>query len=155
MGTKLRRYEKSSLLRCSAEKLFKFHLESKNLQKITPKEIKVELLEDSTDIYEGKILHLNITRSFFMQKWEVKIERLDEPKMIVDNALRSPFGYFVHTHLFTPLDAKHCELRDRIHYKLPFGFIGDLFGALVHRELEKMFSYRHKKTRELLEEKIC
>lgn len=153
MGKKLRRYEKSSLLRCSAEKLFAFHLDSSNLEKITPEGMQVELLEDSAEVFEGKVIHLRVKRFFLTQKWEVKIERLDAPEVIVDNALKSPFGYFVHMHLFTPLDAEHCELRDRIHYKPPFGWFGSLFGFLIDREFEKMFSYRHEKTRELLEEK--
>lgn len=50
-----------SYIECSQEKLFDFHIDSENIKKITPPNTKVELLNEDTSTYEGKIMHLKTT----------------------------------------------------------------------------------------------
>jgi ligand-binding SRPBCC domain-containing protein len=39
-----------------------------------------------------------------------------------------------------------------VEYALPFGALGDAVGPLARVGLEPMFRYRHRRTRELLED---
>lgn len=145
---------KTSLIQCSVQELFDFHLDSNNITKITPKSIKVELLNEDTKTYEGKIVKIKTTKFGITTHWEVKIEKLESPNILVDVALQSPFAYWRHEHRFIQKDHHSCELTDLIEYKLPFGFIGRLFEPLFTSDIVSMFDYRHLQTKQLLEDNI-
>jgi len=147
----MKRFEKSSRLKCDIDKLFNFHLDLNNLKTITPKDTKVALLNEMFVPKEGDILRLHTVKNFIPIVWEVKIDKLVYPTLLVDVALKSPFSFWKHSHIFTDLGDGYCELKDRVEYKLPFGIIGNFFNFLVEYELKGMFLYRHKITKEILE----
>jgi ligand-binding SRPBCC domain-containing protein len=62
-----------------------------------------------------------------------------------------PFREWTHTHMFYADDGA-TVVRDRVEYALPFGALGDAVGPLARVGLEPMFRYRHRRTRELLED---
>lgn len=140
----------TSFIACTQEALFDFHTDSANIQKITPPNTKVELLNEDTRTYEGKVMRLKTTRWLFATYWDVVIQKLERPKILVDVALRSPLAYWRHEHIFTQKD-EGCELCDSIEYELPFGIFGALVAPLFASDLAKMFTYRHAKTKEILE----
>ena len=43
------------------------------------------------------------------------------------------------------------ELKDVITFKMPFGILGDLLSFFVKKDLQNMFDYRHKITKNILE----
>lgn len=92
---------KTSKIKCSVEKLFEFHMDSNNIKKITPSNIKVKLLNEDLKTYEGKIIKINTTKFFLTTAWEVKIKKLEKPNLLVDIAIKSPFKYWEHNHVFT------------------------------------------------------
>jgi len=147
-------YEKTSLIECSLEDLYAFHTDMKNLKAISPKGIKVTLLNEDFVPKEGALLHLKTVKNFIPILWEVKIEKMDAPNLLVDVAVKSPFKFWKHSHIFTQVDENFCELKDRVEYIAPFGFLGSLLNFFVQYELEKMFRFRHQITKQLLEEKI-
>jgi ligand-binding SRPBCC domain-containing protein len=141
---------KVSTIKCSLDELFEFHLDSSNISKITPADTKVELLNEDVTAYEGKVVKIKTTKFFIPTYWEVKIEKLEKPNVLVDVALKSPFKYWKHQHIFTKKDDV-CELKDIIEYEMPFGFLGSLVEPLIANDIKKMFEYRHKRTKEVLE----
>lgn len=147
----MKRYEKSSRLKCDIDKLFNFHLDLNNLKTITPKDTKVTLLNEMFVPKEGDILRLRTVKNFIPIVWEVQIEKLDYPTLLVDVALKSPFGFWKHSHIFTDLGDGYCELKDAVEYKPPFGFIGNIFSFIIEYELKKMFNFRHEITKKLIE----
>ena len=141
---------KSSYINCDIKSLFDFHLDTNNLTFITPKDTKVELLTKDFKPQVGQILKIKSIKYFIPMNWEVKIEKIDEPNLLVDFALKSPFSYWEHKHIF----IKHgnmCELKDVINFKLPLGILGKLLSYFVKKDLQKMFDYRHKMTKNILE----
>ncbi|MDA3907456.1 MAG: hypothetical protein PF437_00055 [Sulfurimonas sp.] len=144
-------YEKTSLIECGVDELFFFHLDSNNIKAISPKNIQVTLLNEDFVPKEGAILKLRTVKNFIPIIWEVKIEKLDAPNLLVDIAMKSPFKYWKHSHIFTQKDENFCELKDIVEYSLPFGFMNSLFDIFVQYELKSMFEFRHKITKELLE----
>jgi len=144
-------YEKSSLIQCNIDDLFTFHLNLNNLKKITPQNTKVTLLDEIFTPKEGDVMRLHTVKNFIPMVWEVKIAKVQSPTLLVDFALKSPFKFWKHSHIFADMGDGFCELKDRVEYKLPFGVIGSFFNFLVEYELESMFSYRHKVTKETLE----
>jgi ligand-binding SRPBCC domain-containing protein len=141
---------KKSFINCSVDELFDFHLDTNNIIKIIPKNIEVELLNTDNHTYEDKIIKLKTTRFFVSVYWEVKIEKLEKPNMLVDVAIKSPFVYWKHQHIFTK-KGNVTELKDIIEYKLPFGVIGKLLNIFVDYDIRKMFEFRHLNTKKILE----
>ncbi|PLY08199.1 MAG: hypothetical protein C0626_13380 [Arcobacter sp.] len=148
----MKKYEKTSLVSCSIEELFEFHLDSNNIKKITPKDTKVELLSKDFVPAEGEILEIKTTKFCVPTFWAVEISLIKKPNMLVDTALSSPFEFWRHSHIFTK-KGNVCELKDVVEYEIPFGFIGNLFSSFVENQLNNMFSYRHKQTKMILEKK--
>ncbi len=148
--TKMQTFIKSSYINCDVKSLFDFHLDTNNLTFITPPDTRVELLTKDFKPQVSQILKIKSTKYFIPMNWEVKIEKLDEPNLLVDLALKSPFAYWEHKHIF----IKHgnmSELKDVITFKMPFGFLGRLLEGFVKNDLQKMFDFRHKITKEILE----
>jgi len=143
---------KKTQINCEVEKLFDFHMDSNNIKKITPQNIKVELLNDDGSSYVGKIVKIKTTKFFIPTYWEVRIEKLQKPNILIDIALKSPFKYWRHQHIFNKKE-NGCELVDIIDYELPFGVLGRLIEPLLTRDIKHMFEYRHSKTKEILESK--
>ena len=141
---------KKTLIKCTQEELFNFHLDSKNIAIITPKNTKVELLSDDTQTYEGKIVKIKTVKFFIPTYWEVQIEKLEKPNILIDVALKSPFKYWKHQHVFTK-QGDFCELKDIIEYKLPFGILGKLVNPFLRNDIISMFDYRHEQTKKILE----
>ena len=140
----------TSLIQCTQEQLFDFHTDSANIKAITPPNTKVELLNEDTSTYEGKVVRLKTTRLTIPTYWDVEIQKLERPHILIDLALRSPLKYWRHQHIFTQKD-EGCELCDIIEYELPFGILGRLIAPLFERDVKQMFAYRHQRTKEILE----
>lgn len=145
-------FEKSTLIKCSADELFDFHLDTNNLTKITPPNIDVELLTPDIIPQEGKVLKIKSTKHYIPLNWEVKIDKLEKPHLLVDVALKSPFKYWEHQHIFIQ-HRNFTELKDVVKFELPFGMLGKALQFLVYNDLMKMFDYRHKITKDILENK--
>lgn len=128
-------FEKTTLIDCSAKELFDFHLDTNNIKLITPKHTKVELLDYEDSTYEGKIVKLKTTRAFICMNWIIKIEKLKYPNLLVDVALKSPFSYWEHSHIFTQ-KGNLCELKDSIKFKLPFGIFGKLILPFIKKDIK-------------------
>jgi len=145
----LKKFEKISTINCKIEDLFNFHLDMKNLENITPPNTKVDLINKDFVPHQGGILKIKTVKNFIPTTWEVKIDKIEEPNLLVDIALKSPFKYWKHSHVFTQ-KGNICELKDVVEYELPFGAIGNFFDFFIQKELRDMFDYRHKVTKEIL-----
>lgn len=141
---------KSSYIKCDTKSLFDFHLDTNNLTKITPTNIKVELLTKDFKPVVSQVLKIKSTKYFIPMMWEVKIEKIEEPNLLVDIALKSPFKFWEHKHIFIN-HGNFSELKDVIIFKMPFGILGDLLSFFVKKDLQNMFDYRHKVTKNILE----
>lgn len=145
---------KSSYINCDVKSLFDFHLDTNNLTYITPPDTKVELLTKDFQPQVSQLLRIKSTKYFIPMIWEVKIEKIDKPNLLVDVALKSPFAFWEHKHIFIE-HGNMTELKDVITYKLPFGSFGNLFNFFIRRDIQKMFDYRHKITKEILEKRVA
>ncbi len=149
----MKTYTKTSLIKCKLEDLFDFHLDLNNLKIITPKNTKVTLIGELFTPKEGDILKLKTVKNFIPIIWKVQIQKVQKPYLLVDIALKSPFEYWKHSHVFTQKPDGLCEMKDIVHYEAPFGFFGRLLHFFISHELGKMFTYRHEVTKKILEGK--
>ena len=143
---------KTTYINCTLEELFNFHMDTKNIKRITPPNVKIEILDDDTKTYEGKVVNIKTIKFFIPMHWKVMIDKIESPKIIIDRAAKSPFKFWRHQHIFTQKGSV-SELKDIIEYELPFGIFGKLVAPLIEYDIKKMFDYRHKQTKAFLEPK--
>ncbi|MEM0896556.1 MAG: TIGR01777 family oxidoreductase, partial [Verrucomicrobiota bacterium] len=68
-------------------------------------------------------------------------------KQFVDVQVNGPFAEWLHRHRFVRKGKSSSVLLDEISYRLPLGFVGQLFGGrFVKSRLERTFRYRHRVT---------
>lgn len=149
----MKSFEKVSLIKnCTLEELFEFHLDISNLKEITPPDTKVKFLNKEFVPQEGNILDIETVKNFITTTWKVKIEKLEKPNILVDKALKSPFKYWEHKHIFLQ-KGNVCQLKDVVNYELPFGKLGEALDFFIRDELQKMFDFRHQVTKKILSNK--
>lgn len=120
-----------------------------NLKVITPKNFKVTLLHEGFIPKEGATLKMKVVQFFFPTLWEIQIDKLEAPNLMIDVAMKSPFKTWKHYHIYSRKSYGVCELKDRIEYSLPF-YLG-FARPIVNFFINNMFEYRHMITKKHLE----
>lgn len=135
--------ERTTFIRAPLADVFDFFGEPSNLARITPamgfrilEGPKRKLREGDTIAYRLRIFGL------VPVKWRTRITKWIDGVEFADLQERGPFRYWLHTHTFVEKDGG-VEMFDRVEYELPLGALGRVVaGALVARELERIFDYR-------------
>ncbi len=148
-------FEKSVLIDCPVEKAFEFHSDTNNLKKITPSNIKIEILKIDLPLKLNSEIELEITQfGLFKTLWHIKLTEFTSNKIITDTQIRGPFKIWIHNHCFEDVNGKTL-MTDKIHYELPYGIFGKIGQVLfVKSMIEKQFQFRQKVTKEILEKRV-
>jgi ligand-binding SRPBCC domain-containing protein len=147
-------FERSCIVRAPIADVFAFHLDTRNAARISPRTMPVLEVRGSFPLAEGDEVEIvvRLWPSPFRQTWRVEAERIVAPTLVRDRMLAGPFPSWVHQHRFEDLADGTTRLTDHVDYQLPLGVLGTLADRIaVRRVLERMFRYRHARTRELLE----
>jgi ligand-binding SRPBCC domain-containing protein len=139
--------EFETTIECSVEELFDFHANTHNLPRITPPEIKVEIIKLDEPLKQGSEAILKIKKGLIGFVWELVFEKV-AANLIVDRATKSPFKSFVHEHHFIAVDEHHTTLRDIITFGLPLAPLSNPVAWFIKHDMQKMFIYRHQQTLE-------
>lgn len=76
--------------------------------------------------------------------WVTEITQVVDGALFVDEQRAGPYRFWHHQHHFRAVPGG-TEMRDIIHYALPFGLAGDLLGRrTVQRKVEGIFAYRRE-----------
>jgi len=134
--------------------LFEFHMDTNNLPKITPPWINVKIQFLELPLHQGSTIELDIKRFGLTQRWKMIISQLTSPTLICDEAVQSPFSSFVHHHHFEAIDENTSMLKDELTFSLPFYPLSLIVLPFIKKDMQKMFDYRHKQTKTLLEKKM-
>lgn len=119
----------------------------KNLKEITPDYMKFEILNgDEKEMYAGQIIEYIVTPILGIKmKWVTEITHVIDSEYFVDEQRFGPYSFWQHKHFIKEIEGG-IEMEDIVHYKLPFGIIGELVhGLFVKSKLEKIFQYRKEK----------
>ena len=83
----------------------------------------------------------------FSKKWIAEHHDIIEGRQFQDRQISGPFADWNHTNRMEPAAPDRCILTDRIEYRPPLGFLGEMFGGrLIRNQLERTFQYRHALT---------
>lgn len=147
-------FEKSELIDCDLEEIFEFHCDTNNLPLISPSYIKVKIIKIDKPIRLNSEIIVRVSQlGFLYTNWFIKVSKFEKNKIITDYQVKGPFKHWEHSHIFESVDGK-VKMTDLINYELPFGFIGKFVNSLfLNKIIENQFKFRHKKTKELFENK--
>ncbi len=138
------KYEKRSVMPCSALELFAWHASSGGFGRLAPPWQKLEVLREDPGLEAGKRIELKMGTPIGMRRWLARHVACEEGKGFSDVQEEGPFKSWRHDHTFEQRDDGSCGLVDSIEYSLPLGGLGESY---VSTQLEKSFSYRHWVTR--------
>lgn len=145
----MKKYVASVALPVSVETAFAYHERPGALDRLIPpwKNVVVEssdgsLQPDSTVVLKLKAGPLSI-------RWLAQHTVYEPPSLFVDVQRSGPFADWTHRHQFEGRGHDGSLLCDSISYRLPLGFLGNFFGgSKAKKELESMFAFRHRVTRD-------
>ncbi len=134
------------------EKVWEFYTDIEHLNLITPKDVKLKVLDSTGKRFiQGTQFWIQGRILLFPIKWHSVIKSI-APYEYIDEMLSGPFKKWVHIHKFHyDFELNQTQVVDEVGYELPYGMLGKLLERLATYELKKVFEYRKKITVEILE----
>lgn len=126
------------------DEAWSFFSDPKNLQEITPPEMRFQILSDVPDeIYPGLIIQYKVTAiAKISMNWTTEIAHVIPGKMFIDEQRFGPYNFWHHQHHFRAIE-NGTEMVDFVHYALAFGLLGRMVNAIdIRRRLNHIFAYR-------------
>jgi len=138
----------------TAENVFDFHLDTRNLLRITPPNISVTIEAMGTPGLGYETVLRVRQFGLFTTRWHVRITRCDRPTMMVDEQVHGPFRSWKQSRIIetTP---HGCRLTDIVEYDVPLRLIGVIVNRwVIQQRIQEMFAYRQQRTRDILEQSV-
>ncbi len=97
-------------------------------------------------VYPGMMIEYRVRPLFGIPfTWLTEITHVEEPRYFVDEQRVGPYALWHHEHWFRALEDGSTEVRDCVHYIVPFGPLGELVRPfLVEPQLQKIFRFRNE-----------
>jgi ligand-binding SRPBCC domain-containing protein len=136
------------------EKLFRFHLDTRNAPLISPPDTRILSVDGTFPVKDGSEVRLKVQQMPIPipTVWLIRIEAVVRNQVIIDVALKGPFPSWRHEHRFEALGPNRTRLTDRVTYTLPGGPMGPIVDKMIiRRKLTKAFADRHRNTKILME----
>jgi ligand-binding SRPBCC domain-containing protein len=136
--------EASQYLNISMEEAWQFFSSPGNLSLITPSRMGFRITSGTPAVmYSGQIITYRVSPFWgFTTNWVTEITHVSPNRLFVDEQRIGPYRLWHHEHHFEKQD-KGILMTDRVYYRLPFGFLGQIVHALfVRRQLENIFLFR-------------
>ena len=149
---KLYTLESNQFINKPIEEVFQFFSKPENLSVITPAKLGFKILSPNPIKMEvGRLIDYNIYLLGIPIHWRTLITDYEPPNMIVDQQIKGPYAMWHHTHTFHKVKGG-VEIKDRVVYSIPFGFLGRLLNYLwIKRDLNNIFLHRKKVIDKLFE----
>lgn len=135
------------VLPISISEAWNFFSSPKNLQTITPDDLNFEITNGEPEqMFAGQLITYKINIfPLISSNWTTEITHVQENKYFIDEQRFGPYKLWHHKHSFTEL-GDQVFMKDEVHFKLPFGFLGRLFfPILIKPKLQHIFNFRYKK----------
>lgn len=144
--SQLHRLERTQVVPISLDEAWSFFSDPRNLARITPSELGFRITSELPErMYEGLFISYTIAPVLGIpMRWVTEITHIDERVMFVDEQRLGPYQIWHHEHWFREVPGG-VEMRDVVHYSLPFGALGEVAHALfVGRQVRGIFDYRQQ-----------
>jgi ligand-binding SRPBCC domain-containing protein len=147
----LLQFERSVWINAPVGAVFAFHERPDAFAKLTPPGQPVSVISHAGGIETGARVVIRLGFGFVSIKWVAVHTRYEKNRLFEDTQESGPFRSWRHQHRFAA-EGSGARLTDHIDFELPGGRVAErIFGAVIRAQLEKMFAYRHKVTKETVE----
>jgi ligand-binding SRPBCC domain-containing protein len=148
----MKHFETESRIAAPPQAVFAFHENPDALERLIPPWENVKLVAASDSLKPGARVVLRTRLGPFSWNWVAEHTEYEPGRMFADRQVHGPFSYWYHRHLFLDDGQGGTILRDAVAYRLPLGMLGERLGqSFVESRLKKMFDYRHRVTKHLVE----
>ncbi|MBT8395473.1 MAG: SRPBCC family protein [Gemmatimonadetes bacterium] len=146
----LRRFETVTEISRTPEEVFPFFAAPENLERITPPELKFEILTPlPIKMGQGTLIDYRLRLEGVPMRWRTEISEWNEPRSFTDRQLRGPYHTWIHRHIFEPTEYGTL-MRDQVDYRLPFWPLGEWALPFVRRKVARIFAHRREVILEIL-----
>jgi len=137
-------FEKKTTIATDVGALYRYHARPGAFERLVPPWDKVETVSFDGGLDNGSRRVMRLRKGPIALTWIAEHHALDYGTGFRDVQVKGPFGAWEHRHIFTP-SGNGALLHDAITYQPPFGLPDALLGT--RKTLEKMFAFRHRRTR--------
>ena len=124
------------------EQVFPFFADAYQLEAITPPYLNFRVLTPRPiDMHAGQLIDYQLRLHRIPIGWKTKISAWEPNERFIDEAIKSPYKFWHHEHLFEPC-ADGTRVIEIVHYGVPGGAL--IHALLVRREVQKIFEYREQ-----------
>lgn len=143
---KTRLLHREIILNKPIEEVFDFFAKAENLEKITPENLRFQILSPPVPVQAGTEIDYKITIWGIRLSWQTLITEFNLNTSFTDLQVKGPYSYWEHQHLFKSLEYSRTLMIDKVFYRIPGWIFEPLLNKfLVRPELDKIFDYRHRK----------
>jgi len=134
------------------EEVFAFHLDPRNLLRVSPPFIPAKLVSFPERLELGAHIDLRARLGPMWFHWLFEVTELCPNERFTISGIRGPFRFWEHVHDFEPTDAG-TRLTDTVRYELPGGVLGRVAAPIAfHRYVRRTLEYRQRRTLALVAE---
>jgi ligand-binding SRPBCC domain-containing protein len=146
------RFELISEIPVDVESVWAAHMIPEALEMLSPRWMGMRIVDPGDGVADGSLVRAEAGPWPFRFAWEALHACVETGRSFsfTDIALRSPFRYWVHQHVFEVAPGGRTRLRDIVWFLPPAWIPGLLGRPLVRILLRALFRWRHRVTRRAL-----
>lgn len=142
-------FERSVEIAAPIAEVFAFHLDTRNVPRITPPQQEVLEIVGEFPLVVGAVVDMKIRQAPIptAQPWRIRVTAIEPPTLVRDEVIDNEmFSRFVHTHRFEELEPGRTRLTDHIDWDMHSRMLAGMAKGII----EKTFAGRQDRTRDLL-----
>ncbi len=142
-------------LQVSPEKFWKFLSSPRNINDLTPPDLKFDIISElPEEMFEGQLIEYQIKMPLIGRRpWVAEIKHIIPGRRFVDEQRVGPYAFWYHVHELKPLDNGGVCSIDHVTYLPPLGPFGKIANRLfIARQLQEIFRFRKAALAELFNE---
>jgi ligand-binding SRPBCC domain-containing protein len=153
---KLYMLDRRQVIAASLSDVWSFFSDPHNLAKLTPTNLNLVVPEDTPHhVHPGMIITYRVRAvAGIPVTWVTEITHVMNQQILVGEQRFGPYKFWHHQHHFREMD-EGIEVRDIVHYSLPFGPLGKLVHEqMIKARLKEIFDYRVDAIRTAIRQKV-
>ena len=141
-----------TMIDATPERVFAWHEQPGAFERLSPPWAEVRVLEKEGGIRDGARVVIEVRKGPVHVTGEIRHRGYEPGRQFQDEQVRGPFASYLHTHRFVPAEGGKCLVQDEVEWEPPARPALELFtGPVIHRELARLFAFRHERLRNDLE----